>query len=289
MRRVAGLSELAGSYDAVLCDVWGVLHNGVAAFSEAVDALRRFRAGGGVVVLLTNAPRPWQPIRDQLRLLKAPDDAYDAIVTSGDVTRNVIAERPGAKLFHLGPDRDLPFYDGLDVRLVPEAEAELVSCTGLFDDSAETPEDYRPLLQRFAARGLAMVCANPDLVVERGDRLVYCAGALARLYEQLGGRAVLVGKPQAPIYQAARALLSELGRSRVLAIGDGLPTDIRGAVENGFDVLFVTGGIHSADFGPLDAPDGERVAARLKAEGLTAVAYLPALAWGGDNAAALTL
>jgi ribonucleotide monophosphatase NagD (HAD superfamily) len=171
-------------------------------------------------------------------------------VTSGDVTRAVIAEKPGVKVLHLGADRDLSFYEGLDLTMVGEAEAELISCTGLFDDTVETPEDYRALFERLIARGLVMVCANPDLVVERGDTLIYCAGALARFYQELGGRAVLVGKPHAPIYKAAREILAELGGARLLAIGDGLPTDIRGACDNGLDVLFVTGGIHAADFGP---------------------------------------
>jgi HAD superfamily hydrolase (TIGR01459 family) len=281
MRRAAGLQDLTDSYDALLCDVWGVIHNGVAAFPDAVEALRRFRAKVGPVVLLTNAPRPHGPIRDQLRQLRVPDDAYDAIVTSGDVTRAVIAERPGAKVLHIGADRDLSFYVGLDARLVSEVEAEVVSCTGLFDDETETPEDYRLLLQRCAARNLVMVCANPDLVVERGDRLVYCAGALARLYEELGGKIVLVGKPHAPIYATARRVLAELGGTKMLAVGDGLPTDIRGACDNGVDVLFVTGGIHAADFGPPGAPEPDRVAARLRAEGLGAVAFMPALAWNG--------
>ncbi len=283
MRRVAGLSELAGSYDSLICDVWGVLHNGVAAFAPAVDALRRFRQAGGSVVLVTNAPRPWAPIREQLRGLGVPDDAYDAIVTSGDVTRSVIAEHPGAKVFHLGADRDLSFYEGLDATLVPEAEAEIVSCTGLFDDDVDTPEDYRPMLEGFARRGLPMVCANPDLVVERGHKLVPCAGALASLYRDIGGEAILVGKPHRPIYDAARTRLAELGAARTLAIGDGMPTDIRGAVDNGFEVLFVTAGIHAADFGPADNPDAARVAERLQGESLRAVAFLPYLTWDGGT------
>ena len=279
MRRVAGLSELTGQYDSLICDVWGVLHNGVSSFASAVDALRRFRQEVGPVVLVTNAPRPFGPIREQLRTLGVADDAYDAIVTSGDVTRAVIARRPGAKVFHLGADRDLSFYEGLDATLVPEADAELVSCTGLFDDLAEMPEDYRPMLERLARRGLTMVCANPDLVVERGERLLPCAGALALLYREIGGETILVGKPHAPIYEAARARLAELGAGRILAIGDGLPTDIRGAVDNGLDVLFVTDGIHGADFGPPGNPDPGRVVARLEADGLKAVAFLPRLTW----------
>lgn len=282
MRRIQGLRELAGNYDCLLCDVWGVLHNGVAAFPAAVDALIAFRAGGGRTVLITNAPRPPEPIRAQLRSLGVPDEAHDALVTSGDVTRDVIAARPGVKLLHVGPERDLSFYDGLAVSFVKEAEAELVSCTGLFDDSTETPDDYRELLARLAGRRLPMVCANPDIVVERGDRLVYCAGALARLYGELGGEAILVGKPHAPIYAAAKRAAARLGSSRILAVGDGLATDIRGAVDNGVPALFITGGIHAADFGPHHDPDGARVAARLAAEGLSVVAYIPTLTWTGS-------
>jgi HAD superfamily hydrolase (TIGR01459 family) len=279
MQRINGLSELAEGYDALLCDVWGVLHNGVAAFPAAVEALVKFRATRGPVGLITNAPRPASAIRPQLKSLGVPDDAYDALVTSGDVTRMAIAERPGARILHIGPDRDLSFYDGLDATLASESDAELISCTGLFDDTTETPDDYRPLLERLAARGLAMVCANPDIVVERGDDLIYCAGALARLYAEMGGEAVLVGKPHAPIYDAARRELAASGESRILAVGDGLPTDIRGAVDNRLPVLFVTGGIHAADFGPPHEPDAERVVARLNAENLEAVAFMPALCW----------
>ena len=279
MRRVQGLKDLAGEYGSLLCDVWGVLHNGVRAFPAAVDALTRFRESTGPVVLITNAPRPHPSIRDQLRGLGVPDTAYDGIVTSGDVTRKVIAAQPGIRLFHIGTDRDRPFYDSLDVTFVDEEEAELISCTGLVDDNRETPENYRSLFERLVTRRVRMVCANPDIVVERGDRLVYCAGALARLYAELGGEAILVGKPHAPIYAAAREKVAELGGDRILAVGDGLPTDIRGAVDNNVPVLFVTGGIHAADFGSHSDPDEQRIEARLKAEGLSAVAYIPALAW----------
>ncbi len=281
MRRVDGLMELASGYGALLCDVWGVLHNGVTAFPAAVDAIRRFRHAAGPVILITNAPRPNPSVRLQLRQLGVPDDAYDELVTSGDVTRALIAERPGVRLLHIGPERDMAFYEGLDVALSSEADADLLCCTGLTDDTVETPDDYRALLSRCLDRGLPMICANPDLVVERGDRLIYCAGALARLYVELGGEAVLVGKPYPPIYVAAKRQLEERGGARPLAVGDGLPTDIRGAVDNDLPVLFVTGGIHAADFGPPTDPDGARVEARLKAEGLSAVAYVPALRWDG--------
>jgi HAD superfamily hydrolase (TIGR01459 family) len=286
MRRIGGLEELAGEYDSLLCDVWGVVHNGVGSFPAAVDALLRFRETTGPVALLTNAPRPATPIRHQLRKLGVPDEAYDILITSGDVTRTVIAARPGVRVLHIGPERDFSFYEGLDVRLVSEEEADLISCTGLADDMTETPEDYRALLERLLPRKLLMVCANPDIVVDRGGTLYYCAGALARLYEEMGGDAILVGKPHAPIYDTAKAELSALGGKRILAIGDGLPTDIRGAADNGVPVLFVTGGIHAADFGPHDAPDDARVAARLSAEGLDAVAYLPSLRWNGAGRSA---
>jgi HAD superfamily hydrolase (TIGR01459 family) len=281
MRRVEGLKALVGEFDALICDVWGVLHNGVRAFPAAVDAIRRFRREGPVV-LVTNAPRPTPSVRPQLRALGVSDDSYDAIVTSGDVTRGLIAARPGVKIFHIGSPRQLPFYEGLDVAFVAEAEAELVSCTGLVDDETETPEDYRELLQRFVARRLPMVCANPDIVVEHGNKLIFCAGALARLYEDLGGEAILAGKPHAPIYDAARAQIAGRGGTRPLAVGDGLGTDIRGAVDNGLPALFVTGGIHAADFGAVDEPDGALVAKRLATEGLHAVAYIPMLCWDAE-------
>ena len=284
-KQITGLSEIAGDYRALFCDVWGVLHNGLRAFPGTVDALRNYRLEtGGSVVLVTNAPRPATDIADQLAAFGVPDDAYDSIVTSGDVTRAAVAARPGARIFHLGPERDLGFYEGLDITLTGAADAELVSCTGLFDDTAETPEDYRERLADFAGRGLPMVCANPDIVVERGEELVWCAGALARLYEELGGSVVLSGKPHPPIYEAAMAHAGLSDRRLALAVGDGLPTDVRGACNAGIDVLFITGGIHSEDFGPVLSPDPEKVRARLAAEGLTARAFMPVLAWQGGAA-----
>lgn len=279
---IGGLEEIAARYDGLLCDVWGVVHNGLRAFAPAAVALRRFRAERGPVLLVTNAPRPARLIRAQLAKFGVGEDVYDDVLTSGDVTREVIAARPGARVFHLGPARDLPFYEGLDITLVGEAEADLVSCTGLVDDTRETPEAYAAMLERLAERGLTMACANPDIVVERGDTLVYCAGALAQRYAALGGETIIVGKPHAPIYEAARARLAERGAQKILAVGDGLPTDIRGAHDAGIDALFVTGGIHEADFGPAGAPDPERVGARLQAEGLAAVAFMPSLRWSAE-------
>jgi HAD superfamily hydrolase (TIGR01459 family) len=253
-------STLAPRFDLVLCDVWGVVHNGVTAFPQACDALTRFRAGGGTVVLITNAPRPGEIVVHLLDRLHVPRAAYDGIVSSGDVTRNVIADRRGQSIFHLGPERDHPIFDGLDVRLAPLDAADYVVCTGLFDDNVETPEDYRDVLVRMRACALFMVCANPDVVVERGDRLVYCAGALADLYAELGGKVLYGGKPHSPIYVQALALAESLrGRpinpARVVAIGDSIRTDLTGAASMGFEFLFVTAGIHAEELGARDNPD----------------------------------
>ncbi|NVK34454.1 MAG: TIGR01459 family HAD-type hydrolase [Rhodobacteraceae bacterium] len=282
---VPGLGAIASNYDGILCDVWGVLHNGVASFQDAVTALQTFRKEtGGSVVLITNAPRPNPPIREQLASLGVPDDAYDDIVTSGDVTRQLLEENAGSKLFRIGPERDYTLYEGTGVILSSADEAELIGCTGLFDDEVETPDDYTELLQGFVKRGLKMICANPDIVVERGNRLIWCSGALARDYEAMGGDVAIVGKPFTPIYKSAQAKLSavrggDVAQNRILAIGDGLPTDIKGACQENLDVLFITGGIHAADFGPTDAPDEALVLERLAKEGLRATAAVPRLVW----------
>ncbi|POF34684.1 TIGR01459 family HAD-type hydrolase [Roseibium marinum] len=281
-----GLRTLAPSYKGILCDVWGVLHNGVAAFEEAHKALATYREEtGGKVVLITNAPRPAKQVGEMLASLGVPAQAYDSIVTSGDVTRDVLMAQGGKTLLHIGPNRDQPLYWDLEATFTSnDEEAEAISCTGLADDETETPDDYRERLQKLADRNLPMICANPDIVVERGDRLVWCAGALARLYEDLGGDVTILGKPHAPIYQAAMKRFETLGGEKigkkdVLAIGDGLPTDIRGAVSQDIDVLFITAGIHASDFGPSDAPDEQLIRRRLTEEGLRARAALPRLWW----------
>jgi len=193
---VIGSIEDPGSrYSAWLVDIWGVMHNGHRAFPRAIAATRAFRARGGIVVLLSNSPRPSPSVQEQLRRLGVPDDAYDATVTSGDLTRHELDKHKGAIVFHLGPERDLPIFQGLAVKLGRPEQAELVVCSGLLDDETETPDDYIGLLRTLAARKLPMICANPDHLVERGDRLVYCAGALAALYEQEGGRVIYAGKP----------------------------------------------------------------------------------------------
>jgi HAD superfamily hydrolase (TIGR01459 family) len=232
-----------------LVDIWGVMHNGHRAFPGAVAATRAYRAQGGIVVLLSNSPRPSPSVQEQLRRLGVPDDAYDATVTSGDLTRYELAKHQGAVVFHLGPERDRPIFHGLDVELGPHRDAELVVCSGLFDDDTETPDDYADLLSELAARKLPMICANPDHMVERGDRLVWCAGALANLYERQGGSVIYAGKPYAPIYHLALETIGKLvgervSKDQVLAIGDGVNTDIAGAGGVGIPSVFVASGLH---------------------------------------------
>ena len=243
------IKELGSRYRAWLADIWGVMHNGHRAFPGAVAATRAFHAQGGIVVLLSNSPRPSPSVQEQLHRLGVPDDAYEATVTSGDLTRHELAKHHGATVFHLGPERDRPIFHGLDVKLGPHENAELVVCSGLFDDETEAPEDYADLLRTLAARDLPMICANPDHMVERGDRLVWCAGALAQLYERQGGSVIYAGKPYAPIYQLALETIGTLvgervAKDEVLAIGDGVNTDIAGAAGLGIDAVFVASGLH---------------------------------------------
>ncbi|MFC6490600.1 TIGR01459 family HAD-type hydrolase [Nitratireductor sp. GCM10026969] len=275
------LDVLAEPYSVILCDVWGVVHNGVSAFRDAVEALKRMRAAGKAVVLITNAPRPHDQVEEQLRLLGVDDAAWDSVITSGDVTRELIRNAP-RRLFHIGPDRDMMLYDGLDIELVEEFEAAGVVCTGLYDDETETPEDYAEILQRLRTRDLPFICANPDIVVERGDKLVFCAGALAREYGLMGGRTLIAGKPHRPIYEAALAAAEKtlgraVGPADALAIGDGVLTDIKGAAGMGIDVLYVTEGIHAAEHSENGRPDPARLAAFLEQHGLQPVAAIEKL------------
>ena len=254
------LRDLIGGVDVLLSDIWGVVHNGLVAFPEACQALRNFRAQGGTVILITNAPRPADSVQRQLRKLDVADETYDAIVSSGDLTRNFVAGHPGQKMFWIGPERDSSIYRGLDVGLVPLEQANYIVCTGLFDDETESAENYRAMMLEARERRLTLVCANPDIVVERGDRLIYCAGAIAELYLELGGEVIFYGKPHRPIYERAMALAAErrgqaVPLSRVLAIGDSVRTDLTGAHGFGIDCLFVTRGIHSEEFAGIDELD----------------------------------
>ena len=261
---IENLRELVAGVDVVLSDIWGVVHNGLESFPEACEALHSFRNQGGTVILITNAPRPADSVQRQLRKLGVADETYDAIVSSGDLTRLYVADHPGRKLFWLGPERDGSIHRGLDAVLAPLEEADYIVCTGLYDDETETAEDYRGMMLKARERKLTLVCANPDIVVERGDRLIYCAGAIAELYRELGGEVIFYGKPHRPIYERAMALAGErqghqIDRKKVLAIGDSVRTDLTGAREFGIDCLFVTRGIHAEEFEGLDQLDPNSV------------------------------
>jgi HAD superfamily hydrolase (TIGR01459 family) len=260
LRFVERLRDLVADREVVLSDIWGVVHNGLEAFPEACAALHTFRGQGGTVILITNAPRPADSVQRQLRKLGVADDSYDAIVSSGDLTRHFVADHPGRKIFWIGPERDSSIHRGLDPVLAPLEEADYIVCTGLFDDETESAEDYRAMMLKARERQLPLVCANPDIVVERGDRLIYCAGAIAELYRELGGEVIFYGKPHRPIYQRAMELAGErqshpVELKKVLAIGDSVRTDLAGAHGFGIDCLFVTRGIHAEDFEDIDQLD----------------------------------
>jgi HAD superfamily hydrolase (TIGR01459 family) len=254
---IDGLKTVADRYDLILCDVWGVLHNGVVAFPPAAEALMRFRSRNGRVVLVSNAPRPGSAVSEQLDGFGVPRAAYDAIVTSGDLTRRAVQERLDKVVHHMGPPRDLPLFEGLGARFGSIAEADYVVCSGFDheDEGDDSVEQSMPRLEEMRARDLWMVCANPDLVVERGDKIIPCAGALALAYEAIGGQVFYCGKPHRPIYEHALALAAKLaGRdaipsSRVLAVGDAIRTDIAGAAGVGVDSLLVARGIHAEELG----------------------------------------
>ena len=282
-KRLDGLRGAQSTHAGLLCDVWGVLHNGETVYAEAAEALANFRAGGGHVVMITNSPRRSQGVLQQFETLGVSNDVFDAVVTSGDATRDLINQVEGP-LFHLGPERDSPLFADLDVNLTTAQDASAIICTGLFSDEVEKPDDYRELLSELATRRLPFICANPDIVVERGDRMIWCAGALARLYEQLGGAVSMAGKPHPPIYELAyRKMKAIAGRpidkSNLLAIGDGLPTDIAGGEKFGSDVLYISGGIHAAEYGGADAPNEAKLQEFLKVNGAAPDLWMPRLIW----------
>jgi HAD superfamily hydrolase (TIGR01459 family) len=246
---IDGMREIAETSDAWLVDVWGVMHNGAEAFQAAAEACATFRRRGGYVILLTNAPRPAPAVVAQITKLGVPREAYDGVLSSGDVSRGLVASWRDKRIHHLGPARDRGIFDGLGIDFATSIEADIVVCTGLIDDLTETPADYATTLSGFRRRNVAMLCANPDLMVERGDRKVYCAGALAAAYEALGGDVVYAGKPHLPIYELAERMVRDgLGRDvprdRLLAIGDGLKTDMAGAAAAGLRSVFVASGLH---------------------------------------------
>lgn len=282
---INGLRDIADRYDVILSDVWGVIHNGRESFPHAYEALARFGVEVGPVVLISNAPRPSADVVPQLHELGVPDRAWSAFVSSGDATRALLSARAPQSAWTIGPDRDAILYEGLGLSFAGPEAADFISCTGPFDDEVETPEDYRARFEQALERGLDMICANPDKVVQRGGKLIYCGGALADLYAQMGGTVLMAGKPHAPIYdlslaEASRILGSPVDPSRVLCVGDGAPTDVRGANLQGLDCLFIAAGIHAADTvdgsGQMDAG---RTAQLLASSGVSATYAMMDLVW----------
>jgi HAD superfamily hydrolase (TIGR01459 family) len=292
-RLVRGLADLASGYKVILSDVWGVVHNGLVAYARATDALSRFRAGGGMVVLMTNSPNPSWFVEAQLAWLGVTRKAYDAIVSSGDITVSLLVARAGAGLFHIGPPDETALFEevlalcGERPPAVPLKQANFVLCTGLADPSRETPADYEELLAAMRARNLDLICANPDIVVEDGGKLFYCAGAIAERYSGAGGKVIQAGKPFAPIFSRALELTGAPGnrpidRSRILVIGDAMRTDIKGAHDQGFDSLFVTSGIHRKELHGATQDTGLDDAAFrqfLEASDFAPTATIPELVW----------
>ncbi|MCZ2203284.1 TIGR01459 family HAD-type hydrolase [Bartonella sp. A05] len=251
MKELIHIDTIMACYDAVFCDVWGVVHDGVRVFNMALKVLKKMRQMGKSVILITNSPRPYEDVVAQLQSLNIDAEYYDAIVTSGDVTRDLIHTAP-RKIFFIGPQHDVGLFKGLACELVEEWEASAVVCSGFLEDFDATPQAYESMFHRIRSRNLPFICANPDIVVHCGDQEFWCAGALARLYQQLGGEVRIAGKPHAPIYECAFEKLQNIRgtieKNQILAIGDGLLTDVKGAVHFGIDVLYIAGGIHRHDY-----------------------------------------
>ena len=284
LAKLDSASELSRRHPVWLCDVWGVVHNGAAAISEACDALIRHRRGGGVVVLLTNAPRRWPRVVAYFERLGVPPGIYDRVVSSGDVTRVLIEMRAGQNIFHLGPDRDHDLTVDLPVTFTGFDQADAVLCTGLVDDHRESVADYAPMLAEMRRRDMTMICANPDKVVHVGERLFPCAGLLAERYGLLGGRVEMAGKPYPPIYRSALAearevLGRDLANDEVLAIGDSLATDMAGAAGSNIPALFISQGIHRDEIEGIDEAGLASLIAAA-APGIVSHGYMDRLRWG---------
>ncbi len=276
-RIITALSEISHSYDALFVDLWGCVHNGVKAIPSAVSALQDYRKSGGRVILVTNSPRPRAGVAKQLIHFEVPQDAYDAIATSGDSARSAMYRGVvGERVWHYGPVTDSRFFDPLEIlenpveiTRVPLEEATGIVCTGPFDASAD-PDTWRPELEQALARGLKLLCANPDIVVDRGEIREWCAGAVAKLYTEMGGESLYFGKPHPPIYDLARRRLHKLGTAipddRILAIGDGILTDIKGAIGEDIDSLFISGGLAAAETKTTTHPDADALTTYLERE-----------------------
>lgn len=278
-----GLSTLAARYDGILSDVWGVLHNGVVPHESAVEALVNYRRSGGRVILITNAPRPRGPITDQLDAIGVSRESYDGIITSGDATRTLLEGFSGKTVHRVGPAHDQVLFEGLNIAFGSVEAASAIAVTDL-DTDDDTPADYTERMAEWLARDLPLICANPDKVVEEGDRIVYCGGALADAYEDIGGRVMMAGKPFNPIYEQAGTMLNKaadrpLAKDRILAIGDSVRTDAMGAAQFGVDLLFVTGSIHADELDAFNDPDPKRVADFVSVSRARMAGYMPKLAW----------
>ncbi len=289
-RIIESLDEIAPGYRVLYCDLWGVLHDGTRVYPSAVAALERFKARGGVVALMTNSPRPAASVARQLDGLRAPRSCWDLIVSSGDAAQEALAAGLfGRRVYHIGPARDLGFFEDaqgrpLDIVRVPLEQADGIVCTGLFDDRTETPADYRATILYGKTKGLKLLCANPDVVVDVGERRIFCAGAIAEAYAEAGGESFYFGKPHPPIYALARRKLEahlgeDVAPEDVLVIGDGIATDILGAMGESLDAVFVTGGLAAAETGttPDAGPDPARLKGFLadaRLSPLLAMAYL---------------
>jgi HAD superfamily hydrolase (TIGR01459 family) len=283
--QLEGIRSLADSRRAIFCDIWGVVHDGVRPYNAAVDALRRFRHGGGAVILLSNAPRLSADVPAQLAHIGVPSDSYDGIVTSGDATCALLNQRHAGKRYvRLGPQRDGAFFSALDLKEVQLTDADLIVCSGLADDENETPDDYREFLIQALARDLLFVCANPDIVVDKGEKKLFCAGALAVRYEAMGGKTLYAGKPHRPIYELAferlaAVLPSPCTPAAVIAIGDGLKTDILGAEAAGIEAILITGGIHAEELHAAHRDESELLEKFLEAGGIEPHAVMRLLRW----------
>lgn len=278
-----GLSALAPDYDAVFCDIWGVMHNGVTPYKEAVSALRRFRDLGKRAIFITNASRPVGPVIEMLTDMGIGEDIFDSVVTSGDVTRELVRRHSGKIVHHVGSHLDHPIFDGLGIGTGAPDDAVAVVVTGL-DEPGEHPDDYAERIESWRQRHLPLICANPDITVEIGDRIEYCAGALAKVYADKGGRVEMAGKPHPPIYESAfKALEKLLGgkpdRKRILAIGDAVRTDALGAARYGLDFLFITGSLHAEELGAFSGADEAQVIETVAPSRARLVGYMPRLVW----------
>ena len=275
---IANFAEISDRYDAAFVDLWGCMHNGLTAFPAAVAAMQGFRARGGKVVLVTNAPRPRGPVADQIAQLGIPADAWDVIATSGDSARAAMFSGVvGDKVWFIGEPSDQSFFEPLKIvenpltiTQVPLQQATGIVCSGPTDPHAD-PAVYRPQFLLAKTMGLKLLCANPDIVVDRGESREWCAGALAQLYTEMGGESLYFGKPHPPIYDLARRRLAALGASdpRIICIGDGIRTDIQGAMGEDLDCLFITGGLAAAETGTTDQPDPSMLEQFLTAEMLS--------------------